>query len=156
METTENSEPTITLPLRTYLDHLFTYKSTRDHILCRVACLDRAEGEWIKQHDPGERFCHVELNPDTPNVAQVWPVAEWKTHYIRQQQLKAASEKSRQNKVDLELAKSKMVVCILEDPEVGPLFDGERAMEYVNKIIRDKKFKTAAKFGCGNLEELLT
>jgi len=153
MDTT--TQPTITLPLRDYLDVLFTYKSNRDHILCRVATLSREQAEAIRQLDLEERFCHVEYHEDTPAVGQVWPIDDWRSHYIRREQLKAVSERSRKNKELLEEAKMRMVKTICDDEEIGVMFDIERATEYVGRIVREKKFAVAKKFGCPNLEELL-
>lgn len=160
-EITTNDIPLITIPVRDLIGYLSTYKyrdNPNPHTLARVACLSRAEGEWIKRHDLTERYCHVEFKPESPNVCEVWLIDEWKVAYERFVKQKEASERSRKNKETLEQMKLTMAENVMKDDMLSVFItNSTEALRYVEeKIVRTKKYNIAAKFGCSNLEELLT
>ena len=133
-------------------------KETCDDNFERVWFTRRHIGELIQKLDPTETEFHVEYNQDSssdPKQAEVMRAVAWKQSYERKRKLYAIRERTWQARDELIAARKLMAQNLLLDPVIGPLIEEEQAESLVSVIVAKKQYDKAAKFGCGNLKQLL-
>jgi len=133
-------------------------KETCDDNFERIWFTRRHIGELIQKLDPTETEFHVEYNQDSssdPKQAEVMRIGAWRASYERKRKQHEIRARSWQARDELIAARKLMAQNLLLDPVIGPLIEEEQAESLVSVIVAKKQYDKAAKFGCGNLKQLL-
>ena len=137
--------PTITMPLADYLEDIFTYCRERSIAMVIRACVSKAKGERIKEADPAEQYCHIEINEH--GVATIYPIKEWlETEMALLEKKKRSAAETAKKYKTLEDIQS-LATELGKDELFGSMMSMEQLRVLAKKIIVTGDVATARKFG---------